>query len=296
MINSSPLLPIDPDENYFDSVDPSLDISFKYYSSEEYNDLIRNLNSESISIITYNIRSFSANEDTLSSLLDSLVSYPEIIVLTETWFSKNNEFAINGYNGYHITRNDGRRSGGVSVYVSKSLDSKFLPEITFCNYSIEICSVKIRLGSEFWYFLGIYRPHSGTPEEFLQYLGEILDSPEVQNKKVLITGDINVDLLKECSSSEELINFFQSYHFLPKISQPTRFPAQNNINPSLLDHLWTNSLLDHPCGVFSYDILDHCPTFFVIFCNSPKAKDEPVKLTFRPYSDEDLSKFINSIV
>ena len=166
----------------------------------------------------------------------------------------------------------------------------------YTNYSIEICSVKIRLGSEFWYFLGIYRPHSGTPEEFLQYLGEILDSPEVQNKKVLITGDINVDLLKECSSSEELINFFQSYHFLPKISQPTRFPAQNNINPSLLDHLWTNSLLDHPCGVFSYDILDHCPTFFVIFCNSPKAKDELVKLTFRPYSDENLSKFISSIV
>ena len=112
----------------------------------------------------------------------------------------------------------------------------------------------------------------------------------------MITGDINIDLLKECSSSEDIIGFFQSYHFLPKISQATRFPTQNNINPSLLDHVWTNSLLDHPCGIFSYDILDHCPTFFVIFSRSTKTRDDPIKLRFRPYSDENFSKLVHSIV
>ena len=295
MINSSPLSHIDPDENYFSSDGPSIDGSVKYYSSGEYNDMIQNFNSDYVSVITYNIRSFSANEETLFTLLDSLVSYPQIIVLTETWFSEDNKFEINGYNGYHTVRSD-RRSGGVSVYVSKSLESQILSEITFIYNYIEICSVKIKLGSEYWYLLGIYRPHSGTPDEFLQCLSEILDIPEIHNKKVLITGDLNVDLLKECSSSEDLITFFQSYHFLPKISQATRFPTQNNINPTLLDHIWTNSLLDHPSGIFSYDILDHCPTFFIIFCKSCKTKDDPIKLTFRPYSDENLTKFIHSLV
>ena len=125
MINSSPLSHIDPDENYFSSDGPSIDGSVKYYSSGEYNDMIQNFNSDYVSVITYNIRSFSANEETLFTLLDSLVSYPQIIVLTETWFSEDNKFEINGYNGYHTVRSD-RRSGGVSVYVSKSLESQIL--------------------------------------------------------------------------------------------------------------------------------------------------------------------------
>ena len=294
MFDSSPLDNIDPDENYFGPDD--LPSSSKYFTSEEYNDLVGNFNSEFTSVITYNIRSFSANQETLFTLLGSLVSYPNIIVLTETWFTDNFKFEIDGYNGYHVVREENRRSGGVSVYVSKALESQILPEISLTNNGIEICSVKVNLGLEIWYLLSIYRPHSGTPEEFLQNITEILDFPQIQNRKIMITGDLNIDLLKECPSAEDTINFFQSYHFLPKISQPTRFPTQNNVNPSLLDHIWTNSLLDHPSGIFSYDILDHCPTFFIIFCRTTKTREDPIKLTFRPYSDENFSKFVHSIV
>ena len=290
MTNRSPLSQIDPDENYFNKFCNSVENSSKYYSCAQYRDLFRNFHYK-ISLINYNIRSFSANSSIFFSLLESLGSYPDIIILTETWFTNEYKFEIPKYDGYHVVRSE-KRSGGVSVYVSKSIESKILPEMTTVNDHIEICSVKIKLGRDWWYLFNIYRPHSGTILEFTNYLTGIFDLFNVHSNKVLVSGDMNVDLLKDNTNTENFINFFHSYHFLPKILKATRFSAQYEIQPSILDHFWTNSLVENPCGILTFDLLDHCPTFLFILNSIQSSNTEKIKLSFRPYNDEKLRNLI----
>ena len=52
-----------------------------YYTIKEYNNIHNTLN---ITILMLNIRSFNKNINTFNIFLDTLVSKPDIIVLTET--------------------------------------------------------------------------------------------------------------------------------------------------------------------------------------------------------------------
>ena len=64
----------------------------KYYDINTINQdpLFKN----DLMVLHHNIRSFRANFDELSYLLDSLYRKPPIIVLTETWFDENSRVNI----------------------------------------------------------------------------------------------------------------------------------------------------------------------------------------------------------
>ena len=55
---------------------------------------------------------------------------PQIIILTETWFSNENAWNLEGYASYHTIRPN-RRSGGVSDYVNNNLASNKLQIYAF---------------------------------------------------------------------------------------------------------------------------------------------------------------------
>ena len=67
---------------------------------------------------------------------------PQIIILTETWFSNENAWNLEGYASYNTIRPI-RRSGGVSVFVKNNLVSNKLQNLCICNENIEICTVSI---------------------------------------------------------------------------------------------------------------------------------------------------------
>ena len=242
------------------------------------------------------MRSLNANKDSFFAMLNSLESYPEILILTETWYTNDSIIEINGFVGFHTLRGNQRRSGGVSIYIDKRINPKFLPNFSFSNLSIEICSVKFKIGSEMWYLFGVYRPHSGTNDELIEHLNEILNSAELGRSKILIAGDMNLNLLGDSRETENFVNFLHSHHFISKISKPTRFSPRENIFPSLLDHLWTNSLTDYPCGILSFDILDHCPIFILLKSRSHNPKNsERKKITFRLNNEENFYNMCNDI-
>ena len=166
---NSVLNSVDPDENYFENGESVSSAQCNYFSFQEYNDLQKN-SKNSISIICYNVRSLNANKDSFFAMLNSLESYPEILILTETWYTNDSIIEINGFVGFHTLRGNQRRSGGVSIYIDKRINPKFLPNFSFSNLSIEICSVKFKIGSEMWYLFGVYRPHSGTNDELIEHL------------------------------------------------------------------------------------------------------------------------------
>ena len=77
---------------------------------------------------------------------------------TETWFKQDSIAEITGYNSFHSCRNEDKIGGGVSIYIKLDFKSALLSDISFVSDVIETCSVKVAIGDESVYELGIYRP------------------------------------------------------------------------------------------------------------------------------------------
>lgn len=286
---------IDPDTNYFNCLYEN-DIGSNqsnYLSIADYNLSCEN-SPDTFRIMAYNIRSFTANSESMFAMFSSDKSFPDVLNLNETWYKENTCQEINGYSGYHVTRTGHQRSGGVSVYVKNKYDSTNITQLSFVNENIEICTVKITVGNRSYFILAIYRPHSGTTENFISNLNFLLNSSLLRNKTCVILGDLNLNLLID---NEEINNFSRSmysYHFVPLVTKPTRFPVVNNHLPSLLDHIWVNDpSLVTTCSILLNDFTDHLPILLEIpsTTQSPVTNAEIVKIKFRCKNAENKLKF-----
>ena len=84
-----------------------------------------------------------------------------------------------------------------------------------------------------------------------------------------------------------------SYTYL--INKPTRFPANfPQANPSLLDQIWTNSLVRCSSGIILSDVSDHYPIFIHLKFDYSGNTDLH-KISFRPQSEENISGFLLDI-
>ena len=192
---------IDPDLNCAELINA---INSNYYSVEEFQTLM-NTSDKMFNIINYNIRSFYQNSDSFLSLFCN--NLPQVFILTESWFSPEYTADIPNFKAFHVTRQN-RRSGGVSVFVHESLESKSYPQFSYVGDNIEICTVEVKLPTDSIYLLSIYRPHSGTIEAFTVELENILSNLMFQNKRCYIAGDLNLDIgiVSPCSSHFILFN------------------------------------------------------------------------------------------
>ena len=251
---------IDPDSNHFNDLYSNSENfnQSEYLSVQQYND-ISSCN-DYYTLLNYNIRSFRQNSNSFLSLFDNNF-FPNIIVISETWFSEFYQEDISGYTAFHAIR-ENQRSGGVSTFISNEFCSNIISSLTFCNNDIEICSVEAFLDSRSVIIIFVYRPHSGTIENFSRELENVFNSSAVRGFQCVITGDFNINL---CSDSNEVHRFIEnmnSYHFIPIITKPTRFPSCESSSPSLLDHIWINKITMYKCGIVLHDFTDHLPNFF----------------------------------
>ena len=164
-------------------------------------------------------------------------------------------------------------------------------EVTLCNDCIETCVVEVSCGTETFVVLAIYRPHSGTIEQLCRQLNDIMQSPQLNSKSIILLGDINADLLKQ--DDQNTVNFMTvmlSFNFLPLIAKATRFPPPGvNSSPFLLDQIWTNSFTQFSSGIITSDITGHCPTFLILpHINNVNKK---IKITFREHTDYGIELF-----
>ena len=231
-------------------------------------------------ILNYNIRSFNKNANSFLPIIEK--SDPHIVILSETWFKDEFQSPITNFNDYHTVRSD-RQSGGVSVYVKDTLLSRKVPELSYVNSDIEICTVEIKVNGELILIIGIYRPHSGTVDAFSGELERVFQNPLFRATRCCVAGDFNICLLQNNFNNSQFVNTFQSHHYFPVITKPTRFSPNDNHLPSLLDHIWYNSLNIFESGIVSFDLTDHCPTFLQIPLPNLDSVDnnDNVKITFR---------------
>jgi len=287
---------IDPDDNFLNEVMPSYSNSSmcQYYTVDRYNSSFSSSDS-SLTLMNFNIRSFNANSSEFISFLGSLVVVPDIIVLTETWFSVDADaYEIDGYSGCHTVRQR-NRGGGVSVYVRSDWNYVKIGACSMCSETIESCTVRFRVGSEFYSVVSVYRPHDDTIRNFNSCLEELLHNTDLRNGKTIVTGDLNINLLnEECANTTSFVSMMQSLNFLPVITKPTKFPSDvQQCRPTVLDHIWINGFKKFISGVFSLDLTDHCPTFISI--ETTTLDSRKIRVSFRVHTAGAVGNFLHQL-
>ena len=133
----------DPDINYFndfvsENCQHHIFNTIPYYM--DVNSTFLNDN-RFLTVFSQNIQSLNAKLDNFLALFSGY-DMPDVLVLSETWHEENVPVCIPGYTGFHTTR-QGRRSGGVSVFVKCHFNSSHVIDLSYADNSIEICTVKI---------------------------------------------------------------------------------------------------------------------------------------------------------
>ena len=298
MTNFSDLSNIDPDNNYYSEFNNVIEHSSQsnYHSTLEYLDLCSQ--NTSLRVLTYNVRSFRANIDSFFALFGESSNYADIFILTETWFTNSYKVDIPSYQSFHTVRQGNTRSGGVSVFVHDSLQSRLLPNLSFSNDTIEVCSVEVTYHSTKLSIIGVYRPHSDTIPNFTECLADIIGRAEIRNNLCLTLGDFNINILDRTATHVlDFVHLMNSFHFLPCIQKPTRFATSDSIEPTLLDHIWISDLkYNYTSGIITHDITDHLPVFINLNISSKSRSDlDKIKITFRCINEENRIRFSNEL-
>ena len=178
--------------------------------------------------------------------------------------------------------------------MKNSLNSELIQELSYISESIEVCTVKISSENSQFILCGVYRPHSGTIENFSTLLENILESPILNGVDCLIGGDFNVDISSRGGGVDIFIDMMRSHHFLQTINDATR-PSLNGSTPSLLDHIWINNISNYNSGIVKSGISDHHTTFILLPFNCKSNLDEKIKISFRDCSPENQLNFEQKI-
>lgn len=203
-------------------------------------------------LLTLNIRSLRSNFENFLAHLHLLDTKYDLIVLTETWIQEEelSSYPIPDYASFVHSRKDGRRSGGVVVYVRKEISVKVeTAHITTGNgIKLEIVTSDGTGGIS---ILSLYRDWASSIHDFCKDLSGLL--PGLQ-KRAIVLGDMNINLINTTASSEYL-NLLTGNGFTSLQNEPTR-------EESCIDHLFVREpvmLNDdmHTCNLILPGITDH---------------------------------------
>ena len=251
---------LDNDENH-------IAINSQYYDINEFNKLDFKPDC-SFSIGHVNIASLNKHVDDLYNLL-SMLNHPfDVIGITEHKIGKFqpiNNTKILGYNFcFDMTQTT---HGGTGFYISDKYSFRERKDLNInAAGELESTFIEIFLPKNQSIICGcIYKHPNMSISEFSDdYLSPTLNKISSSNKKCILVGDFNIDLLnlqfKE--SVEHFYNNLTSYFFLPFILQPTRITEHSK---TLIDNIFFNSLeYNSYSGNLTVQISDHLFQFLIL--------------------------------
>lgn len=222
-------------------------------------ELNENITNSSFKILHLNICSISKNFDGLVCFLKQVSYEIDIIVLTET--HKIYDLQIFHLPQYQIIYNEGNynKCDGVVVLIKESIIFKH----SFKNMGVVKC-VELVIGEQSNTFLltCLYKSPSIDDKVFVEEISDYLFLNENVNKHI-ITGDINLDILREDKQHiEEYKTIMATFGYTSYINKYTR-PSSK----SCLDHFFVKGdqrLARVDSLVINYKITDHCPILLSI--------------------------------
>ena len=285
---------IDADLNHLNQIYPELNhsTSSEYYNATKFQSNVKYSNCD-FSLIHYNIRSLYPKLDEVLAELNALNYEFSIICFTESWLNKDLQHlaTITDYNSYHSLRNDGRRGGGISAFISQQYSVKILQDLTYVHLHIETLFLELFKGGKTVLCGIVYRPPDGADNLFFESLNQILSSINRQQyKEIILCGDYNYDLLNYHNnpSVQTFLDTANSYAFFPLISKPTRITTDN---ATLIDNIFVTTPVQITAGSLISSLSDHLPVFLIhrhIFTGREQVAPEVI--TFRLVNNRTLSQ------
>lgn len=243
----------------------------------------------SLKVFHLNARSARNKVTDLECLFSQFSIKFNIIMFTETWYTEEEDvFRLPSYNHYCLNRVS-NRGGGVCLLIEESIKTELLS--TFCTMTkdYEVLS----LVAENMLISVVYRPPDGNINTFLAYFEGLLGFGSDNNLKVIIGGDLNINMLLDTTPRTEFEILLTTYGYANIITLPTRITVHTE---TLIDLFITN--IDHVClkaGILTTHISDHLPIFLCVNDSLSHKKNAESFRHFQHITPYNLDMFRNDI-
>ena len=154
----------------------------------------------------------------------------DIIAVTETWLKNDPNLLeyvkIDGYNMQYNNR-DGRRGGGVGLYIKDSIKYKMRDNITRSDPDLEHLWVEIEGKNKHSKSLicVAYQPNftDQLKTEWLEKMEKVIVTATINwSGNFILTGDMNIDLLSNSPSKDLYQELLNSLDLIQNVNSPTR--------------------------------------------------------------------------
>ena len=274
-----------------------------YYTETDFLECINSeniQNNHNLTIITLNVANLLSKLRFFKLFISNITTtknIPDVIIVVETHITETTNHGYStdelknilpGYSFYHRGRTS-KKGGGVGVFVRVGLSDEVevLELAKFQDEQFENIVVKIpnilkddrQNNDKNLVIAAIYRqPNNTNLDTFTEEAEKLLKQINKRNNEIVLTGDINLDLLKYDSypATGNYLDIMIQHGLLPRIVRPTRIKKQS---ATLIDHFFTkdndNTLKS---GIINTEIAgncgytDHFPIFIVLKARINKKK------------------------
>lgn len=225
----------------------AVEASFSIECSPEDCNLYVSTSTNSLKILTQNIRSITCNFDGFLVFLKRLNVMPDIIILTECWLTSITYIpTIDNYISFS-NKNFLNQNDGIVIYVKHNL----VCNIYEPGFSDGNCVVTT-LNNYNMAIVSIYRPPSFTNTDgFQNSLDSLLNSLS-SNRNLIVIGDININIIKQMPDMKtaDYLNLLATHGLLPAHTLATRETA-------CLDHAFIKTNFKSTTVVIKHSLTDH---------------------------------------
>ncbi|KAL4089448.1 hypothetical protein QTP88_024483 [Uroleucon formosanum] len=225
----------------------------------EMNERLSNHNN-SLNILHTNIRSLNKHIIDLEYLNASLNDKCHIIIASEAWISKEfNPKYFSFCKVFYIeyTKNNFRRSDGLVIFIKNDIihnTTELIIQDTNCLFTT------INFNGHKYGILSLYRSPNGDINTFLAQFNIVITdiTNKHKNTKIIIIGDLNINLLDTTQNTTNYIDILNSLNFTSHINIITR-PDSNTCLDHVFSNIINNSLITIQVTLIDSLISDHYP-------------------------------------
>ena len=218
------------------------------------------------SVVHYNVQSIINKLDLIETELQNF----DVISITETWLDQRTSDLDLNIKGFNLFRRDrpGDNHGGICVYVRDNIYSCRRNAIELPN--IECVWVEVIVQGRKQLIGTFYRPPNSSNAVMTSIEDSIGQAFDTNIQNILITGDFNLDILKD-NSNKKITDLCQQFNLKQLINNPTNFTETSSTIIDLFLTANNNAVLSGVGEPFlEQNVRYHCPIYCVLNFNKTK--------------------------
>ena len=212
----------------------------------------------------------------------------DIICTTEHWLTSQNInlYNLRGYTNVAFFCRSNSIHGGVCIFVHNEIRAIGLEYITENSSEKDFEITGVHLPDQHIVVMCVYRSPAAPTEVFMHGLDSTLTQvyhKHDNNTRVIVAGDVNIDLLTNNSQTKQLTNLMTSYGLKPLIKEPTR---TTELTSTCIDNIFTD-ITNVQTTVEDPHYGDHRALILRITRNSETKETTKIRI----YSANNISRF-----